>query len=73
MIASDVRSDVIIRRTYNRPKDDGTFESWEETVDRVINHQEWLWSDRDVGQLQLVGRRGDILQRGGSDYSQLHT
>ncbi len=52
MSASDVRSDVIIRRTYNRPKDDGTFESWEETVDRVIEHQRWLWS-RSSGEEML--------------------
>lgn len=37
------RANVVTRRTYNRPKDDGTFETWEETVDRVISHQEWLW------------------------------
>jgi ribonucleoside-triphosphate reductase (formate) len=40
-----VRSQVVTRRTYNRPLNaDGTeFESWAETVDRVIGHQEWLW------------------------------
>ena len=37
------RANVVTRRTYNRPKDDGTFETWEETVSRVISHQEWLW------------------------------
>lgn len=37
------RAQVVTRRTYNRPKDDGTFETWEETVTRVINHQAWLW------------------------------
>ena len=37
------RANVVTRRTYNRPKDDGTFETWEETVARVVNHQEWLW------------------------------
>lgn len=40
----DTRSEVVIRRTYSRPKDDGTFESWDETVDRVIRHQNWLWT-----------------------------
>lgn len=40
-----LRSQLITRRTYNRPKnDEGTlFETFEETVDRVINHQAWLW------------------------------
>lgn len=37
------RAQVVTRRTYNRPKDDGTFETWDETVERVISHQEWLW------------------------------
>ncbi|MBL4940491.1 MAG: ribonucleoside-triphosphate reductase, adenosylcobalamin-dependent [Colwellia sp.] len=40
------RAEIITRRTYNRPlNDEGTvFESWEETVGRVIRHQEWLWA-----------------------------
>lgn len=40
------RAQVITRRTYNRPtSDDGKqFETWQETVARVIDHQEWLWS-----------------------------
>jgi ribonucleoside-triphosphate reductase len=39
------RAQVITRRTYNRPLDaEGTvFESWEETIDRVVEHQRWLW------------------------------
>lgn len=37
------RAELLTRRTYNRPKKDGTFETWEETVDRVIDHQKWLW------------------------------
>ncbi|KGM36113.1 ribonucleoside-triphosphate reductase, adenosylcobalamin-dependent [Inquilinus limosus] len=40
-----VRSNVVMRRTYNRPKnEEGTaFESLIETVIRVGRHQEWLW------------------------------
>lgn len=37
------RAEIITRRTYARPKDDGSFETWEETIDRVVGHQEWLW------------------------------
>lgn len=39
------RANVITRRTYNRPlNDEGTvFETWEQTIDRVISHQKWLW------------------------------
>ena len=41
----ELRSEIVYRRTYSRPKnDEGTvFESWSETVDRVIEHQRWLW------------------------------
>ena len=44
-MTNDVRAQVVTRRTYNRPlNDEGTvFETWPETVDRVINHQQWLW------------------------------
>jgi ribonucleoside-triphosphate reductase len=39
------RAQLVTRRTYNRPKNaEGTiFETWDETVDRVIGHQRWLW------------------------------
>lgn len=39
------RAQIITRRTYNRPlNEEGTeFETWEQTVDRVIKHQRWLW------------------------------
>ncbi len=40
----DVRAEVVVRRTYARPKEDGSFETWEDTVDRVIGHQRWLWN-----------------------------
>jgi hypothetical protein len=44
------RAQVILRRTYNRPlNDEGTlFETWSQTLDRVINHQKWLW-ERTLG------------------------
>lgn len=40
-----LRSQLITRRTYNRPLDEAgkTFETFEQTVDRVIEHQAWLW------------------------------
>lgn len=40
------RANILTRRTYNRPKNDegSVFESWEETVERVIGHQNWLWT-----------------------------
>jgi ribonucleoside-triphosphate reductase len=44
------RAQVITRRTYNRPtSDDGKqFESWQDTIARVVDHQAWLW-ERAVG------------------------
>jgi len=40
------RAQIITRRTYNRPVDETGlfFETWEDTVDRVIRHQQWLWT-----------------------------
>ena len=40
-----LRSQLITRRTYSRPLDEEgkVFETWEQTVDRVIGHQSWLW------------------------------
>lgn len=45
MYEPSIRAQIVTRRTYNRPLDDkGTkFESWEQTVERVIQHQRWLW------------------------------
>lgn len=45
MYQPSTRAAVITRRTYNRPKNaEGTvFETWKETVARVIDHQAWLW------------------------------
>lgn len=39
------RAQVVTRRTYNRPlNDEGTvFETWPQTIKRVIQHQRWLW------------------------------
>ncbi len=38
-----IRSEVVWRRSYSRPKEDGSFESWAEICNRVEKHQEWLW------------------------------
>ena len=40
-----LRAQLLTRRTYNRPLDEAgkTFETYEETVNRVIGHQSWLW------------------------------
>lgn len=45
------RADIIFRRTYCRPKNDDTFETFEEVINRVINHQTWLWERAKKGVL----------------------
>jgi ribonucleoside-triphosphate reductase (formate) len=50
MEKQSLRSQLLARRTYNRPLDEkGTvFETWEQTVERVIQHQSWLWNRADI-------------------------
>lgn len=62
------RANVITRRTYNRPlNDEGTvFETWEQTIDRVIGHQKWLWerakkSDLDMEELAELEELRDLM------------
>lgn len=45
MTEASLRSQLLLRRTYNRPlNEEGTvFETFAQTVDRVIGHQQWLW------------------------------
>lgn len=38
-----LRADIITRRTYCREREDGSYETWPEVIDRVIAHQRWLW------------------------------
>lgn len=67
-----VRAQVVTRRTYNRPLGDDVpgFETWSETIDRVINHQAWLWmramdADRlaEVQERELEELRALFLER----------
>ncbi len=46
---ASIRSQLIYKRTYSRPLDEaGTvFETFSETVGRVIGHQKWLWERAD--------------------------
>lgn len=45
------RAQIVERRTYLRPlNDEGTvFETFEESVDRMIDHQRWLWERAKAG------------------------
>ena len=66
-----LRSELITRRTYSRPLDEAgkVFEAWEQTVDRVIGHQKWLWERSSKGTLdweqaeELDELRGLMLER----------
>lgn len=62
------RAQMVTRRTYNRPlNDEGTvFETWEDTVARVIEHQEWLWerakgSSLDFEELSELQELTDLM------------
>ena len=52
-MTQSLRSQLLVRRTYNRPLDDSgkVFETFEQTVDRVIGHQKWLWERAKKGSL----------------------
>jgi ribonucleoside-triphosphate reductase len=71
------RAEVIVRRTYNRPIDGSSteFETWEQTTDRVIGHQKWLWEraqskplnitqEYELEQLRLLMLRRKALPSG---------
>ena len=62
-MTNDVRAQVVTRRTYNRPlNDEGTvFETWPETVARVITHQQWLW-ERSKGEKLNQGEVGELAE-----------
>lgn len=63
MTNPSLRAQLITRRTYNRPlNDDGTeFETWAETVDRVVGHQAWLW-ERAKGNKALTFGEAEELE-----------
>lgn len=42
-MTSSARAEAIRVRTYARPTVDGHLETWPQTVDRVMGHQQWLW------------------------------
>jgi ribonucleoside-triphosphate reductase len=55
MTASSIRAQIIEARTYLRPlnKEATIFETPEQCVDRVINHQRWLWERAKGGMTKL--------------------
>jgi ribonucleoside-triphosphate reductase len=57
-----LRAQVITRRTYNRPLEEGGFETWEQTVDRVIGHQAWLWERGLNGQAMTYSIHNELSE-----------
>ena len=59
---ASTRAKIITRRTYNRPlNSEGTeFETWEQTIGRVISHQKWLW-ERAKGETRLTSEEWNEL------------
>ena len=59
-----LRAQLITRRTYNRPTDDTgkNFETWEQTVDRVIGHQAWLWERGLNGQAMTYAIHNELSE-----------
>lgn len=68
MHSPSTRAQIITRRTYNRPlNEEGTlFETWEQTVDRVISHQKWLWeralTHKELPEMPLHDITEDMLE-----------
>jgi ribonucleoside-triphosphate reductase len=64
------RANIITRRTYNRPIDEenGIFETWEQTVDRVVDHQRWLW-ERARGRKLGVANEAELDELRGLMYA----
>ena len=66
-----LRAQILTRRTYNRVLDsDATvFETWTQTIDRVIEHQRWLWKRQmrralnKTQEAELEELRGLLLAR----------
>lgn len=62
-LSPSFRAQLITRRTYNRPLDEeGTrFETWNQTTQRVAQHQTWLW-ERAQGHALSPEQQKEIQQ-----------
>jgi adenosylcobalamin-dependent ribonucleoside-triphosphate reductase len=62
------RADIITRRTYSRPLEHGSevFETWDDTCQRVIGHQAWLWeralTHKDCPEIPLHDLSDDLKE-----------
>jgi ribonucleoside-triphosphate reductase len=53
------RAEIITRRTYNRPLENNTFETWIDTIDRSVRHQRWLW-ERALGRPLIQSEEDEL-------------
>ncbi len=58
-----VRSEILIRRTYSRQKEDGSYESWDDIVNRTLIHQRWLW-ERAKGSKLTTDEQAELVELG---------
>lgn len=59
-----IRADIVTRRTYQRPIDDEgkLFETWDQTVHRVIEHQGWLWQRSAGMTMDIVAANSELSE-----------
>lgn len=66
MRSISARAAIITRTKYSRPLDESEtrFETWGQTVARVIGHQRWLWERAQEGPLTVAqeAELGDLTQ-----------
>lgn len=59
---NQLRSEIVARRTYQRPLAGGKFESWKDVCARVVwDHQKWLW-ERSLGRNLNQGERSELKE-----------
>lgn len=49
------RAKIVYMRTYSRPAAGGGYETWDQTIDRVVGHQRWLWERQLGGPITAAG------------------
>ena len=56
-----IRADLVALRTYQRPLEDGSFETWPQVIDRVISHQRFLW-ERALGDSLIKKQEAELAE-----------
>lgn len=73
MQGPSTRAQIVERRTYLRPvNDEGTvFETFEQSVDRMISHQQWLWERAKGGMSRDDNGEWVLDPLGGAELAEL--